>query len=68
LPGFREIESPHAEVHRYAMEALRAYTEHDASRVLKNISGMEAASLKVISGLELMVTSGERDTSLLCSH
>ncbi len=68
LPGFREIDAPHAEVHRYAIEALRANNEHDAVSVLKHIAGMEAASLKVIKGLELMVSSGEEDTGLLCSH
>jgi hypothetical protein len=68
LPGFREIDSPHADVHRYAKEALRAHAEQDAERMLSNVVGMEAASLKVLSGLDRMVSSAELDSGLLCSH
>jgi len=68
LPGFREIDAPHADVHRCAQEALRAHAEQDTGRMLSQVMAMEAASLKVISGLDRMVSSGESDARLLCSH
>ncbi len=68
LPGYREIESPHADVHRCAREALGAYGEGDVERMLKCVASMESASLKVIQGLETMASIGETRSDMLCAE
>lgn len=65
LPGYREIESPHIEVHRSGMDALRS--AGDTARMLESVASMEQASLKVLDGLENMAKSGEQNSDLLCS-
>jgi hypothetical protein len=67
LEGYQEIEAPHIQVHRLAIETLRAHAAGDTARMLKNVAGMEEASLKVIEGLEHMSVTGEKNSDLLCS-
>ncbi len=67
LAGYQEIEAPHIQVHRCAIDALRAHAAQDAPRMLKGVAGMEEASLKVIAGLESMTVTGEKNSDLLCS-
>ena len=64
LPGYREIEPPHIEVHRCGTNALKAT---DTKSMLENVTCMEEASLKVLQGLEKMAKSGEQDSELLCA-
>lgn len=68
LPGYREIEPPHIAVHRYALDALRASSEHNADQALSAVTDMENASLAVIEGLELIASSAAANADLLCSH
>ena len=68
LQGYREIETPHEQVHRFALEALQANSSQDSKRMLERVAGMEDASLKVLDGLEKMSVSGEQHAYLLCRH
>ncbi|MGR2692369.1 CZB domain-containing protein [Chromobacterium haemolyticum] len=58
LPGFREIEAPHAKVHTAALDALRAHAEGDSRAAVAQVAAMEAASLQVLAGLEHMAGAG----------
>ena len=67
LPGYREIEAPHIQVHQAGIDALRAHAARDSVRMLDGMSRMENASIMVLQGLERMAKSGEENSSLLCS-
>ena len=64
LPGYREIEPPHIEVHRCGINALKAA---DGKAMLENLASMEEASMKVLEGLEKMAQSGEQNSAILCT-
>ena len=66
LPGYREIESPHAAVHQMGIAALEAKARGDNSAMLGNIQAMEQASLLVIENLQRMSDGALLDPSLLC--
>jgi hypothetical protein len=66
LAGYREIESPHIEVHRTGIQALKAKNRGDMSAMLKYVEDMESASGLVIDSLQLMADSAMQDTSTLC--
>ncbi len=68
LPGYSELEAPHAEVHRSAVEALTAFAEGDGARMQANLVRMEQASHKVIACLERMALAGESNQDALCAH
>jgi len=65
LPGYRDIERPHADVHRTGREALDALRNSDPIRGADAIGRMEQASLEVIEALERIAREGEADPSLL---
>lgn len=66
LPGYRQIEAPHKIVHDAALSALRAKESNNLMQMLEQVSAMENASLAVLDGLELMASSGEENSELLC--
>jgi hypothetical protein len=68
LPGYSELEGPHAEVHRGAIDALKAHMEGDTERMQSNLVRMEQASHKVIASLEKMAATGESQPDVLCTH
>ncbi len=68
LPGYREVESPHKQVHDKALAALNAHTGGDVGRMLQAVAEMEAASMGVLAGMEQMAGSGKENPSILCSH
>lgn len=59
LPGYREIEMPHSEVHQYGKEAVDLFHSGAMRQAVQAVSKMEAASLRVISGLEKMASSAK---------
>ncbi len=67
LPGYRDIESPHQAVHKFAYEAVDSWLSGNKSRALDALRAMEEASLRVIAGLEQLAVSGENDSEVLCS-
>ncbi|QID18473.1 chemotaxis protein [Nitrogeniibacter mangrovi] len=60
LPGYREIEAPHLDVHASGKEALALLEEGDVRGAIRAVSAMEKASIKVVKGLERMAVSGAR--------
>ncbi|MDR2614702.1 MAG: CZB domain-containing protein [Candidatus Accumulibacter sp.] len=68
LPGYLEIEEPHAKVHEHALAALRAHTNADEDATVAAVAEMEHASIAVLENLEHMAESGEADKSLICPH
>ncbi|MBI6954061.1 CZB domain-containing protein [Pseudomonas sp. CCOS 191] len=65
LAGYKEIDAPHAAVHRCAFDAIDAHAGGDTAAMLKAVAEMESASLAVQEGLERVVASGEQSPSLL---
>ncbi|RTL55578.1 MAG: chemotaxis protein [Rhodocyclaceae bacterium] len=68
LPGYREMDAPHAQVHRAAKEALTALRSGDASKGIEAVARMETASLDVVKALEVVATYGEEHPNLLCGR
>ena len=66
LAGYRELEAPHAQFHRVAVEAVRAYYDGDFAAGLQRLSAMEEASFKVLDELERMAVAGQDDIANLC--
>jgi hypothetical protein len=65
LAGYREIDAPHAAVHRCAFEAISAHVGGDTAAMLRAVAEMEVASQGVQEGLERVVASGEQAPELL---
>jgi chromosome segregation ATPase len=65
MPGYRDIERPHAEVHRAGREALDALRNSDPIRGAEAIGRMEQASMEVIETLERVAREGESNPGLL---
>lgn len=68
LPGYRELESPHAHVHEFALKALQAHQAGDEAAVVSAIASMEQASIAVMESLDRMAHSGMASESLRCAH
>ena len=68
LPGYRDVEHPHKQVHDHAIRALQAHDEGNMARMLEAVAAMETASLAVLAGLETMARGGEEHSDILCSH
>jgi len=67
LPGYREMNHPHQQVHLHGKAAVDAYHAGDIVTTLSEVKGMEETSLRVLNDLEKMAKSGETDTNLLCT-
>ncbi|MBT3045950.1 MAG: chemotaxis protein [gamma proteobacterium symbiont of Ctena orbiculata] len=67
LPGYREIETPHQQVHQYGRQALTHLAGGDKQAAIDNIARMEEASMEVISNLESLAQSGEENAHILCT-
>ncbi len=66
LPGYREIESPHVNVHKYGIAALEAKQVGNMAGMLQHVEAMEAASASVVQNLNLMADSALSNSALLC--
>lgn len=52
VPGFRELDEPHARVHSNGRRALEAHAAGDYAQALSNLSDMESASVQVLNALD----------------
>jgi hypothetical protein len=68
LPGYREMETPHAAVHRHGVQAIEHFWEGNFAGALQDVAAMESASMRVLEELDRMAVSGEHDPRLLCAH
>ncbi|MBS0372217.1 MAG: CZB domain-containing protein [Proteobacteria bacterium] len=66
LPGYREVEPPHIEVHRAGVAVLTAYANGDMGAVLRHLDVMEQASMRVLDNLQKMGEAALDDPSILC--
>jgi prefoldin subunit 5 len=65
LPGYREVERPHIDVHSFGLAAIDAFWQGDIEGTLENAKVMEDASMEVLAGLERMAACGEDDPDRL---
>jgi len=68
LAGYREMEAPHAQVHRAGKDALAALRSGDVLAGTDAVARMEAASLEVVKSLEALAVYGEEHPELLCGR
>ncbi len=66
LPGYREVETPHMEVHSSGVLAIRRFREGKLQEGLEALHKMENASVRVLQNLEKIAASALEDPSLLC--
>ena len=66
LPGYSEIESPHKSVHTHGQTAVRVFRNGDIETGAAELLAMEQDSMSVLSYLEKMASSCEKDPSVLC--
>ena len=66
MPGYREIEPPHVEVHRAGVQALEALAANDMTGVLRHLDSMESASMRVLDNLQRMGEAAMNDPAALC--
>ncbi|WP_443089899.1 CZB domain-containing protein [Zoogloea sp.] len=66
LPGYREVEPPHIEVHRAGADVLRALTAGNTVDLVRQLDRMEQASLRVLDHLQRMGEAAVGDPSVLC--
>ncbi|MEW8562324.1 MAG: methyl-accepting chemotaxis protein, partial [Candidatus Thiodiazotropha sp.] len=67
LPGYREIEPPHQQVHKHGKQALMSLENGDKEASIDNIAMMEEASMQVITNLERLAHAGESNAHILCT-
>lgn len=67
ISGYREIEEPHQQVHKYGKQALMDLENGDKQSGNDNIALMEEASIRVILNLEKLAQSGEDNAHILCT-
>jgi len=66
LPGYREIEAPHIEVHKMGIAALDAKHRGDVDGILRHVELMERSSVSVIDNLQRMADTAMNDPAILC--
>ncbi len=66
LPGYRELDAPHQDVHKFGVSALSKFSEGNQSGAVDDCRRMEAASVSVLDHLETMAVTGERSPEVLC--
>jgi hypothetical protein len=67
LNGYREIENPHKQVHKYGKQALESHEKGNKQQSIDNIALMEEASMQVITYLENLARAGEANENILCT-
>jgi len=67
LPGYKELEAVHQEVHSQGRQALEYYHAGDYDQGIASLQRMEHASDDVLKALEKIALSSEENPTLLCS-
>ncbi|MCW8831882.1 MAG: CZB domain-containing protein [Colwellia sp.] len=47
--AFKRLDTPHAQVHTYGLNALKAMRNNDMQQAVKDLSVMESASVEVVN-------------------
>jgi len=66
LDGYRGMEDPHAQVHRWGREALALYRAGNFAGAVDAVARMEDASSGVLDCLERMAANGDSSPDILC--
>ncbi|PLA74544.1 chemotaxis protein [Hydrogenovibrio sp. SC-1] len=67
LPGYKELETVHQEVHSQGRQALEYYEAEDYDKGVACLQQMEHASDEVQNALEKIALSAEENPTLLCN-
>lgn len=67
LPGYRDLEAPHIDVHKHGIAALQARLSGSEENMLRHVEAMETGSFKVMACLDQMASSAANDPNLLCT-
>lgn len=65
LPSYKDVESPHKDVHAYGKAAIANFMNGNLDEALTEVTKMEQASSHVLRHLENMALQGEDQTCLL---
>ena len=68
LEGYREIEAPHVEVHRFGIDALKSRQAGDNTAMLRQVEAMEKASFLVLENLQRMADGAMHNPEVLGVH
>ena len=68
LPGYRELEAPHIEVHKHGIAAIQARLAQDENGLLQHVAAMESNSLEVIACLDRMAVAAVSNPAILCAR
>ncbi|NTV94829.1 MAG: chemotaxis protein [Thiobacillus sp.] len=66
LPGYKEIEAPHVDVHHQGVQAVKHFHAGNHDQCLAALAKMETASMLVLKNLETMAATGEKSPDALC--
>ncbi|HEX5803708.1 MAG TPA: methyl-accepting chemotaxis protein [Azospira sp.] len=66
LDGYRAMEEPHQQVHRFGREALACHQAGNHAACVDAIARMEQASAEVLASLERMAVNGDSSPDILC--
>ena len=66
LAGYKELEAPHIEVHKFGVAAVEAKVAGDMEAMLRHVETMEAASILVVENLDRMSEVAMKEPALLC--
>lgn len=66
LNGFKALEKPHMEVHKYGKDAVSALHSGHMAQAVILMAKMEDSSRKVIDCLNLMIKNGRTEPEILC--
>jgi len=66
LAGYKELEEPHIDVHKFGVAAVEAKVAGDMGAMLRHVEAMEAASILVVENLDRMSEVAMKEPALLC--
>lgn len=66
LAGYKELEAPHIDVHKFGVAAVEAKVAGDMEAMLRHVEAMEAASIHVVENLDRMSEVAMKEPALLC--
>ncbi len=66
LAGYKELDAPHIDVHKYGVAAVEAKVAGDMEAMLRHVEAMEAASIHVVENLDRMSEVAMKEPALLC--
>ena len=66
LAGYKALEAPHIDVHKFGVAAVEAKAAGEMGAMLRHVEAMEAASILVVENLDRMSEVAMKEPALLC--